>query len=206
MTEEDATPEDVIEANDPPEEGAEPDSEEGGEEEIPELDVDEKADVPEGLAAQMAKTRDDPPESGGGEETNDPDEGPSEGGDEGGSEGSEGGSDGPGSQYHWGEVYVDGLAIFLLEISAELNESGETDMTEEDVRDLATSGPIDVSEAAADCFEQSGIGNDMSPGQALVTGSAFMAFAVLMKETDAAGEMIGRVSEGMEQADLGGAA
>jgi len=186
------------------------DSDEG---DVPTLADDEKADVPPSLAEQMADARDDHPESTDGE-TNDTDpeggsEGDSEGGSEAGTNPSEAGSDEDTEdtpRYAWGDVYVDFLAILLLEVSAELNETGETDMTEDDVRDLATAGPIDLSEAAGDVFDSSGIGDDMTPTQALVTGSAFVAFAVLMQETDAAGELVGRVSQGLENAEIGGAA
>ena len=216
MSEDDPDPDDVIEAEETPEEGdetpheegADPPDEGGSEDDIPALEDDEKAEIPGDLADKMRETRDDPPESPDEGDDEDPPETPEEGGsdteDEGGSEGSEGGSES--SSNEWGEVYVDTLAIFLLEISAELNESGETEMTEEEVRNLATSGPIDVSEAAGEVINQSGIGNEMTPAQSLVAGSAMMAFAVLMKETDAAGEMVGRVSEGLEGAEIGGEA
>jgi len=207
------TTDDLTDTDTAPDQGGSEGATDPDEGDPPALADDEKADVPPSLAEQMAEARDDQPESKDGEAnaTNDEggSEGASEGGNEGGSDPDEGGSDettndGPG--YAWGDVYVDFLAIFLLEVSAELNETGETDMTEDDVRDLASSGPIDLSEAAGDVFDQSGIGDDMTPAQALVTGSAFVAFAVLMQETDAAGELVGRVSQGIENAEIGGAA
>jgi len=192
-----------------PDEGGIDETTTSNEGEPPTLDTDEKADVPPSLAERMSEARDDHPESADGGADTTTDEGASEGSSDGGTTPDEGGSDDTDADptgYAWGDVYVDFLAIFLLEVSAELNETGETDMTEDDVRDLATAGPIDLSEAAGDVFDSSGIGDDMSPGQALVTGSAFVAFAVLMQETDAAGELVGRVSEGIEGAEIGGAA
>ncbi|PSQ06121.1 hypothetical protein BRC97_07010 [Halobacteriales archaeon QS_6_71_20] len=178
----------------------------------PALADDEKAEMPPSLAEQMAEARDDHPESDDGEADTTADEGASEGGSGEGSEGGtttdEGGSDSTdadSSGYTYGDVYVDSLAIFLIEVSAELSDD-DPEMTEEDVHDLATGGPIDLSEAAADVFDDSGLGNDMTPGQALVTGSALVAFSVLIRETDAAGELVGRVSDGVDSADLGGAA
>lgn len=172
-----------------------PDDTEGGEgEEVPDLDADEKADVPTDLAKQMRESGgiedeeddtegDDPTESKDGEgEDTDP-EGPAKGGSEGASEG------GTDLSTDWGEVYVDGLGILLIEVAGELNEQGQVEMDADDVHNLATSGPVDLEAQAAAAFGEMGM-EELSPGQATLAGSAFVAFAVLVTETDVGGQLV----------------
>ncbi|PSP38281.1 hypothetical protein BRC71_06300 [Halobacteriales archaeon QH_7_65_31] len=188
------------ESTDPTAVDTEAATDDGGDE-IPEVTNDEKAEVPSELAEKMTASRDaetDDPGDGGGEpHDSEGSESDDKGGSEGGDDQRPSGSIDESSSYNWGDVYVDGLGIFLLEISAEL-DGEDPDMTEDDIRSLATSGPVDLPQAFDEMINEMGMNDEMSPMQATVTGSAMLAFAVLMKETDAAGQMVGKFSEAAE--------
>lgn len=176
-----------------------PDSDAGQEgdddsEGVPEVPASEKADVPSELAEKMADAADadlDDPDAADADEPEDGEEGedPREGVPE----------DPEPPSVEWGEAAVESYAVVLIAVCEEFD--GEVDLTSEEIVDMARSGPIDLVEQAGLVLDGWGAGGEMSPETATALGAAMLALAVVVRETDAAGDAVSRLSD---QLDLGG--
>ena len=167
---------------------------EGGDEgdERPPIDDEERADVDLAAISEEINEEDggdDPPEEGSEspDETN-PDDTQTEGDEKGEETHFEGGS--------WGEMYVEILAVLLPEITEEM--SGEpSEMTSEDVAELATQQPVELDAKFDAVVEDMGGMEEMSDKQALLLSTAIVCGTVLVKEGDVAGDLVGTVREGV---------
>ncbi len=174
-----------------------PDAEQGADDDegVPEVPASEKADVPSELAEKMADADsddlDDPEaadsdEPGDGEDVEAPDEGAPE--------------DPEPPSVEWGEAAVESYAVLLVAVCEELDD-GDVNVNSGEIVDMARSGPIDLVEQAGLVLDDWGVSGDMAPETAVAVGAATLALAVVVRETDAAGEAVSRLSD---QLDLPG--
>jgi len=94
----------------------------------------------------------------------------------------------------WGDMYVDVLGIVLVAVVEEYGDE-ESDLSKQDVSELANEPPIALNEQADRLFEQMGGTKDLPPGQALAVGSATVAGSVLLRETDVASQIAGELTD-----------
>ena len=156
------------------------------EDDRPALEPDEKADFdlgdvdPEAVEGPAADESDDDAD------TADPD---SDGGEE-----SDGDDDGDDEGESWGDMYVDVLGIVLIAVVEEYGDD-DSDLEKSEVVELANEPPIALNEQANRLFEEMGGTKDLPPGQALAVGSATVAGSVLLRETDAASQIAGELTD-----------
>lgn len=155
---------------------------EGGDER-PALDEDEKAtfdldglaeEVEEEIEAEEAETDSD----------DDSDEGSDDSTDEQATSG-----DVQELSLSWGDLYVDTISTLLVVVVEEYGDGSE--ITEEEIVNLASSGMIDVSAAVDQLVADMGGPSELSPEVAVVAGTALLAFAVLARETDVLADALG---------------
>ncbi|KAA9399669.1 hypothetical protein [Haloarcula sp. CBA1129] len=100
----------------------------------------------------------------------------------------------------WGDQYVSMLALLLGEI-AESTE-GEPGKTAEDIEELARAPPVELDENVDEWLQQAGMGADVPPGKAVAIGTAGLVAVVLLTETDMAGDLMDGLSDQLSGADL----
>lgn len=174
-------PEDVedLEAADP---------EGDGDDERPEIEADERAEID--LSGVDLEAVDDDGDQEGQEAGQDDadDAGDADAGDDTGSPLA------PSEGQTWGDMYVDVLAVFLIAIVDQYGD-GDREMTAEDIEELANQPPVRLNESANRCMEEMGGTRDLPPGQALVVGTAALGSMVLLSETDVAGDAVGELAK-----------
>jgi len=79
-------------------------------------------------------------------------------------------------------------------------EEAPTDLTTEEVYELACSPPVDLAEQADRVAEQMGGASQLPPEQALVVSTLLLVGAVLVTKTDLANEAVSSALDGMEVA------
>jgi len=94
----------------------------------------------------------------------------------------------------WGDMYVDVLGIVLVAVVEEYGDE-DSDLSKQDVSELANEPPIALNEQADRLFEEMGGTKDLPPGQALAVGSATVAGSVLLRETDVASQIAGELTD-----------
>lgn len=171
---------------------------EGDEDPRPDLDDDERAEfeIDEDLAAAIEDEKSgDQAEDGDGEGDTDQSEAPEKAPSEGGNQQ----QSNPSQPVSWGDMYVDVLGVFLVEIAREKG-NGDPDMTQDDIAALATNGPVNLPEQVDALAAEYGAKEDIPPGQAVALGTGMICLTVLMKETDMAGQMVGKMNQQMQGA------
>lgn len=165
------------------------DQEEDVDDERPEIEADERADI-DLSGVDLEAVDDDGDEEGqeDAQETADDDDDASAGDDI-------GGALSPSEGQSWGDMYVDVLAVVLIALVDEYGD-GDREMTSEDIQELANQPPIALNEQANRVMEEMGGTRDLPPGQALVVGSAVVGSTVLLRETDVAGDVVGELANG----------
>ncbi|WP_254272160.1 hypothetical protein [Haloarcula marina] len=167
-----------------------PESESVEEDDRPEIEGEEKADVDldalgidsEEIEAEAGAQSDDQADDDGDEATDDGDEQADEMPDP--LEGIEGES--------WGDQYVTMLALVLGEVAEQ--SDGETGKTAEDIEELARAPPVELDQQVDEWLAQSGVGQDIPPGQALALGTLGIALVVILTETDLAKDAMDALS------------
>ncbi len=188
-----------LEGDDQEDEPTEEPTEQPDEDDRPDLEDDERAefDLPDGLAEEIEEEKDadeateeaeEEAEAGDGGETADQEETTE---DQGVGEALEGVS--------WGDVYVDVLAIFLLEV-ADQKGSGEVEMGQDDIDALARNGPVNLPEQVDLLAEEMAVDKDLSPAESVTLGTAMICLTVLIKETDVAGEAVSGIGGRLQEA------
>jgi hypothetical protein len=174
-----------------------PDAEQGADDDegVPEVPASEKADVPSELAEKMADADSDAlddPEAADSDEPGDSEdvEAPEDGTPE----------DPEPPSVEWGEAAVEAYAVVLVAVCEELDD-GDVNVTSGEIVNMARSGPIDLVEQAGLVLDDWGASGEMSPETAVAVGAATLGLAVVVRETDAAGDAVSHLSD---QLDLGG--
>lgn len=96
----------------------------------------------------------------------------------------------------WGDLYVESVATLLVVVVDVYGE--DADLSTDEVVELAQSGLVDIS-AQVDRLvaEMSGAGaTELPPEYAVLLGTALLAVAVLVKETDVAEDLLSDVANG----------
>lgn len=96
----------------------------------------------------------------------------------------------------WGDLYVESVATLLVVVVDVYDE--HSDITTDEIVDLAQSGLVDIS-AQVDRLvaEMGGAGaSELPPEYAVLLGTALLAVAVLVKETDVAEDLLSDVAGG----------
>ncbi|TKX70942.1 hypothetical protein [Halorubrum sp. GN11GM_10-3_MGM] len=170
----------------------------GGDEgdERPPIDDDERADVDLAAISEEINEEegdDDPPEEG----SESPDrEKDGDTQDEGGDEGGETPDAGP-SEGGWGEMYVESLAVLLPEVAAEMRDGDDADaMSSEEVAALASEPPVELDQKFDAVVADMGM-EEMSDKQALLVSTAIVCGTVLLKDSDVAGDIVAKASDGV---------
>lgn len=89
----------------------------------------------------------------------------------------------------WGDVYVESVATLLVGVVNVYGEDSDVDV--DDIVTLAESGLIDISAQVDRLVADMGVSStQLSPEYAVVLGTALLAVAVLVKETDVAEEVL----------------
>jgi len=172
------------------EQDTDPEPSEETEEDLPEIEADEQADLDgidldtEAIEKAAAPDEQDSGDEGG---TNDGDE----------EEATENATqpalpDGE----TWGDQYVTMLALLLGEIAE--SGGGETDKDAETIEDLARSPPVELDDAVDQWLAESGMGTDLSPGKQVALGTAGLALVIVLTETDIAQDAITDFADNMD--------
>lgn len=105
------------------------------------------------------------------------------------------------SAVSWGDAYVESVATLLVVL---VDVHGEdSDVETDDIVQMAESGLIDISAQVDRLVGEMGASStELSPEYAVVLGTALLAFAVLVKETDVVEELLGNLGD---QPAFGGA-
>ena len=115
---------------------------------------------------------------------------------EGGEEGGETPNMTP-SEGGWGEMYVESLAVLLPEVAAEMRDGEDADaMTSEEVAALATEPPVELDQKFDAVVADMGM-QEMSDKQALLLSTAIVCGTVLLKDSDVAGDIVAKASNGV---------
>ncbi|WP_225334903.1 hypothetical protein [Halomicrobium urmianum] len=93
-----------------------------------------------------------------------------------------------GAAESWGDQYVDMLAFLLGEIAEDGDGTAEKDA--ETIADLARSEPMALDDAVDEWLAESGMGQEMDPGQAVLAGTAMLVVVVIVTETDLASDLL----------------
>ncbi|QIO23726.1 hypothetical protein [Haloarcula sp. JP-L23] len=92
----------------------------------------------------------------------------------------------------WGDQYVDMLALVLGEIAA---ADGEPGKTAEDIEELARAPPVELDDNVDQWLAEAGMGQDVPPGKAVAIGTAGLVLVILLTETDMATDAVDALSE-----------
>lgn len=97
----------------------------------------------------------------------------------------------------FGDIYVGTLAVFL---EAAVDEYGDSDLSADDVVSLARGPPVNIGANIDRMLAESDRDISLSPGLAVIIGTATVCGTVLLTETDllndAVGDLVGDLSGG----------
>ncbi|GGN97676.1 hypothetical protein [Haloarcula pellucida] len=153
------------------------------EEDVPEVEIDEKADVDlDALGVDPDEVEETAGAGAESEDVDDRDESDDEQADE---------LPAPDGET-WGDQYVDMLALVLGEIAA---ADGEPGKTAEDIEELARAPPVELDDNVDQWLAEAGMGQNVPPGKAVAIGTAGLVLVILLTETDMATDAVDALSE-----------
>jgi hypothetical protein len=160
----------------------------------PEIEADERADV-DALREQVSEVSDEVAEDDGLEPDDaDDEDAATEDGDESAERAPDTGDTGDSV----GDMYVGVVGVLAIAIAEELGD-GETDQDADDIAAMLRGergSPINVAANVDQLLEESGRGADLPPGKAVVIGTVVAVGMVLLQETDLANSLVSELLSG----------
>jgi hypothetical protein len=166
--------------------GADEAPDEGGD--VPPIEDDERADLPDEVAALADEVEADVGLSDAGDDAGD-----GEGDGEGDEQAAEAPAQGEDAPDTWGDAYIGTVAMLALAAAEELGD-GDPDRDQEDIAALLRAEPLCVDDAVNQLLADMGTGADLPPGQAVLLGTGAVIAVVLITEADLAGDLVDQLT------------